>query len=175
MAFKFVLILATVLQFGAALFALRLNRRYRRQSAWLLISAAAMLMAFRRLFTLISYWDRAIDVVWDPTLWAESLATLTVSILFVAGIALIEPLFQEIAQAEEVLQREKQRLEHIVQETEDEFRLARRIQRNLLPDGNPRLPGLDVAGASQAAETLALPALGRIPLGKRCRCRPPDC
>ncbi len=151
MAVKVVLILSVVAQFVAALLALRLNTKYRQLSAWFLISAAALLMTIRRLATLFSIWFADPEQLTHPVLWTASLSTLLTSVLFLAGIALIEPLFGQIAQAQQVLQREKLRLEKAVQASEEELRLAGKIQRHLLPTSAPSVPGLDIAGASTPA------------------------
>ncbi|MDP6722176.1 MAG: PP2C family protein-serine/threonine phosphatase, partial [Pirellulaceae bacterium] len=68
------------------------------------------------------------------------------------GVGLIEPLFIEIAQAEDLLKKEKERLEGVVQENEEELLLARRIQQRLLPEKSPSIPGFDIAGSSSPAE-----------------------
>jgi serine phosphatase RsbU (regulator of sigma subunit) len=75
-----------------------------------------------------------------------------VSILFLGGVALIKPLFEEIAKAEEILKREKQLLQDRVQYTEEELHLARQIQRGLLPKKPPCLEGFEIAGVSWPAE-----------------------
>lgn len=49
------------------------------------------------------------------------------------------------------LQAHGNRLERMVQQTEEQFRLARKIQQKLFPRNPPRLPGLDVAGACRPA------------------------
>ncbi|MCA9247048.1 MAG: fused response regulator/phosphatase [Planctomycetales bacterium] len=47
---------------------------------------------------------------------------------------------------------ERNRLELTIRRTEEEFRIARRIQTSLFPDAAPQAPGLDIAGRSLPAE-----------------------
>ncbi len=153
MAVKFVLILSVVFQLIAAGLALRLNQLYRRRSAWILISAAAIVMTIERLATLASTWGEPFtDSDEAAKFWTVSCIELLVSILLVAGIALIEPLFVELHKAERLLKRDKSRLEQVVQQKEDELRVARQIQENLFPDEPPQIAGYEIAGASKPAE-----------------------
>ncbi|MEQ8787961.1 MAG: PP2C family protein-serine/threonine phosphatase [Pirellulaceae bacterium] len=152
MAFKIVLIAAAAAQFAAAGLALRLNYKYRGNSAWILISAAAILMAIRRGATLVTVWQLNPDVFSNTSLWTECTASLLVSVLFMAGVGLIEPHFIELSRARDVLRREKKQLERVVQQNEDELRIARQVQQNLFPSQPPQLPGLDIWGASHPAE-----------------------
>jgi len=173
MAVRVVLIISVIAQLGAAGLALRLNQLYRRRSAWILISAAAILMTIGRCTTLVTTWSEIpttleTDAVaqYDAamTLWTESCISLLVSILFLAGIALIEPLFVEIRRAEELLKGEKKRLEQVVRHNEDELRLARQIQENLFPREPPKLANFDIAGASLPAEWTSGDYFDYIPL-----------
>ncbi len=152
MPFRFVLISAVVLQVAAALLALRLNWKYRSHSAWLMISAAAWLVAIQQLATLLIVWHTSAKVIYALPLWTACLSALLVSVLMVGGMALIEPLFKELARAQEVLRRENERLEETVQATEDELRMARKIQQDLQPKDAPHLPGLNIAGRSVPAQ-----------------------
>lgn len=152
MAIKFVLAGAFILQLLAAVIALLLNRRYRQRSAWTLISATALVMAFRPLASLVLTWSETPAEVAENYLWTESLASLLTSILFLSGIAMIEPLFKDLARAEDVLRKENKALEKSVAATEDEMLVARAIQSSLLPSKSPQLAGLEIAGSSEPAE-----------------------
>ena len=152
MAFIVALILALVAQTLAALCALRLNWLYYGQRAWLFISGAAILMALLRLVSLLDVWDRPGDVHEDYVLWALTLASLTISLLMLAGMYLIEPLFRQIKQAQELLRRENRQLASAMQATAAEMELARNIQQGLLPQQPPELPAFEFAGASRPAE-----------------------
>ncbi len=100
MAVTIVLGISVLLQFVAAFLAFRLIRITGQRLAWVLIVAAISLMATRlsiSLFRLISG-----DVSHMPDLSAE-LVALVISILMVAGIAWIAPLFLSIKRTKEAL------------------------------------------------------------------------
>ncbi len=152
MAVKVVLFAAFALQLIAALIALLLNRRYRERSAWTLISATAIVMAVRPLASLLLIWNESPQELAQNLLWAESLATLLIAVLFLSGVAMIDPLFKDLAKAEEVLRKEKHELEESVAATEEEMAVAKAIQRALLPSEPPQLAGVQIAGSSEPAE-----------------------
>ncbi|MCC9607313.1 PP2C family protein-serine/threonine phosphatase [Blastopirellula sp. JC732] len=151
-AFKFVLGLAAAFQIVSVLLALRLNAIYRRRFAWLFISGAAVLMAVGMLASLWRVWDLTNSVEFHPALWAESLATLMMAILFFAGIATIEPIFKENEEARKLAERENERLNAAVQHTMEEMMIARQIQQNFLPKSPPEAEGYDLAAISLPAE-----------------------
>ncbi|MFI4874490.1 MAG: PP2C family protein-serine/threonine phosphatase [Blastopirellula sp. JB062] len=151
-AFKFVLGLAAAFQVVSVVLALRLNAIYRRRFAWLFISGAAILMAVGMFASMWRIWDMAINVEHHPALWAESLATLMMAILFFAGIATIEPIFKENEQARKSAEHENERLNAAVQHTLEEMMLAKQIQQNFLPKTPPQADGYDVAAISLPAE-----------------------
>jgi phosphoserine phosphatase RsbU/P len=150
--FKIVLILAFAAHLTAAAMALRLNVRYRIYSAWFFVSAALCVEAILRLTTLCETWmaPPTFDENWVQ--WASAFVSLLSSILLLAGMSFIEPFFKEMAAAQERLQNERHRLETIVNATEEELRLAQRIQRRLLPSEVPRLAQMDVYAQSKPAE-----------------------
>ncbi|MCR9294569.1 MAG: serine/threonine-protein phosphatase [bacterium] len=152
MQFKLALILAFLAQLTAAGLALRLNVRYRIYSAWFFVSAALCVSAILRLITLCQNWidPPTVDENWVE--WASAFAALLSSVLVLAGMSFIEPFFKRMAAAQESLQNERRRLATIVDATEEELRLAQRIQKRLLPAEVPPLPTLDIFGQSDAAE-----------------------
>lgn len=152
MAFKIALILAAIAQLIAAALALRINFRYRIYSAWFLLSAAACVGAILRLTTLSEVWAEAPTFTSDRTLWLSAIASLLASILLLGGMSLIEPFFIRISEAEKALRQEHRQLTTFVRETEEELKLAQRIQRRLLPASALELPHVDIFGQSQAAE-----------------------
>lgn len=152
MAFKTALILAAIAQLLAAGLALRINFRYRIYSAWFLLSAAASVGAILRLTTLSEVWTENPTLLTDRTLWLSAIASLLASILLLGGMALIEPFFVRISEAEKTLRQEHGKLATIVRATEEELKLAQRIQKRLLPSNDVRLPHVDVHGQSLAAE-----------------------
>lgn len=151
MAFKIALLLALAAQLTAAILALRLNFRYRIYSAWFFVSASAGVAAILRLATLVETWmdPPTFDSNWVQ--WASAFASLMASILFLAGMSFIEPFFKHMAASQAILQSERAQLESFVKETEEELRLAQRIQRQFLPSSVPQLPCLEIYGQSDPA------------------------
>ena len=125
MSVKIVLILAISAQLTAAFLALRLNQRYRRHSAWILISGAAAGLSVLEFAVLLIVWGTDDTILDAFPLWTACLSALLVSILFVGGVWLIEPLFVSLAEAERLMQQENLRLERVVQQTEAELELLR--------------------------------------------------
>jgi sigma-B regulation protein RsbU (phosphoserine phosphatase) len=153
MVYKIVLILAIIAQVLAAGLSLRLNVKYRWNSAWFLISASAILIALQQIAVVVLLSQEGVDIedlklLNVVPMWTAVLAALMMSVFFLGGVALIQPLFLQMARAQSLLKQEKLALENVVRETEDELRLARAIQQNLLPKESPNVPGFDIAGAS---------------------------
>jgi two-component system, NtrC family, sensor kinase len=96
----FILILSILLQFTAALLALRLVWVTKRTPAWVLIALAIFLMALRRGLTLYQMLSWESPTPLDQT---AELVALAVSILMVAGVAGIAPLFHSVKKSEEEL------------------------------------------------------------------------
>ena len=107
MAVTLVLAVSVLLQFSAAILALRLIRVTGRRTAWALIAAAVFLMAVRRFITLFRLLSG--DLTQPPDLTAE-LVALVISVLMVAGVARIAPLFHAVRQSEEALRGSQERL-----------------------------------------------------------------
>ncbi len=99
----FILILSILLQFTAAFLALRLVWVTKKTPAWVLIASAICLMALRRGLTLyqLLFWESP-----TPLEQTTELVALAVSILMVAGVASIAPLFRSIKRSEEMLRRQ---------------------------------------------------------------------
>ncbi|MDI6854311.1 MAG: GAF domain-containing protein [Deltaproteobacteria bacterium] len=112
MDIQIILLLSVFLQLTAAVLALRLIFVTKRTPAWLFIAGAIVLMALRRGVTLyeIVFWG-------SPTpldLTAELIA-LIISVLMVAGIAWIAPLFRAMRNSEGALRLNESRLEALWQ------------------------------------------------------------
>lgn len=99
-----VLSISVLLQFIAAILALRLIRVIEKSGAWLLIATAIMLMGFRRAITLFRLISG--DLMHRPDLAAE-LVALAISVLMMLGIAWIAPLFRTIGESEKKVQHSK--------------------------------------------------------------------
>ena len=164
MAFKVVFIGSILAQLVATFLCLRINARYRRYSAWLLISASSVLLAIMQFAVLLIFWetdgplqaDGQLQIGISASRWMSCLITLMasapmVSVLFLGGVALIEPLFIGAAKAESLLKKEKKELESVVRATDAELRLAQQIQQRLLPRTSPNIPGFDISGRCIAA------------------------
>jgi len=105
--------LATLVQLVAAFLALRLIRITGVRTAWVLISVALCLMALRRAVTL---WRLSTGNPPEyPNLADESVA-LAISLVMLAGVSWIPPLFQTIKSSEEALRKSKDELEARVAE-----------------------------------------------------------
>ncbi len=112
---------SALVQFAAAFFALRLIRVTGGRAAWVLIAAAFCFMALRRLISLMSMWTGALPQPLD--LWEETVALAT-SLLMLAGVIYISPLFFGIKQTAAALQESKENLEVQVAERTNELREA---------------------------------------------------
>ncbi len=104
----FMLIISIILQLTAALLALRLIALTGRRVAWIIIATGLCLMALRRGITLyqIFFWKAAMPM--DQT---AELVALVISVLMLAGMAWIAPLFRSIKGSEKALRLNESRLE----------------------------------------------------------------
>lgn len=100
--------ISIILQFVAALLALRLIRITGRWTGWSLIAAAITLMAVRRSITLFYHLTNG-----GPSdLYTESIpltVSMIISVLMAAGIAAITPLFVSMKESEEALRQNEER------------------------------------------------------------------
>ncbi len=99
------------LQFVAAALALRPIRITGGRWAWSLIATAVALMAVRRSITLTRVLTDHGSL--KPDLWAE-LAALVISILMVAGLTAVGPLFESIKRSQEAREASQQRFRNLV-------------------------------------------------------------
>jgi signal transduction histidine kinase len=113
MSITVILVISVLLQFATAFLALRLIRVTGRRMAWVLIAAALFLMAIRRCITLVQ--AEFLGVPYTTSLSAE-LVALAVSILMLAGVIWIRPLFLSLKRSEEALRKAHDELEMRVQE-----------------------------------------------------------
>jgi light-regulated signal transduction histidine kinase (bacteriophytochrome) len=118
-----VLLVSLFLQLSALVLALRLISLTGRRRAWLLIAAAIGLMALRRAITLFRVLSG--DEARPPDATVEWVA-LAISILMVAGIALIQPVFGHVKPAEEQARRLNVELEARVRARTAELESAAR-------------------------------------------------
>ncbi|MCK4340867.1 MAG: PAS domain S-box protein [Phycisphaerae bacterium] len=105
-----VLVISILLQFAAAVLALRLIRITGRRAAWALIAAAILLMAIRRSITL---YHVVVEGSPHPADLATELVALVISILMVSGIVWIGPLFHSFKRSEEALRKSEERFQQV--------------------------------------------------------------
>lgn len=111
--------ISLLLQFAAAFCAFRLIRVTGFQIAWVLISSAFCVMAIRRVIVLAQL--LAGEVPHSREL-ATELVGLVISILMLAGVLFIGPLFRTIKAAEAALRQSRDELEGLVAERTEELR-----------------------------------------------------
>ena len=114
LGFVLIVVISLVLQVAATLLAMRLIRFTGTSRAWIMIAAAMLAAAIRRLLVLGS-------VLLDPSIASlkavenESFSLL-ITILLLAGIASIAPLLRTIQRAKETVQRARDQLESDVRQ-----------------------------------------------------------
>ncbi|MGO9572480.1 MAG: PAS domain S-box protein [Desulfomonilaceae bacterium] len=114
-----VLVLAVLVQAGAAFLSLRLIPLTGKHLAWLSISAALLLMSLRRSISL--YWFPAQGLL-DMAYVSEGFIAFATSILMFVGIHAIRPVFQGIRDSRDRLQeevRERKRAEESLRQSEE--------------------------------------------------------
>jgi PAS domain S-box-containing protein len=113
MGITIILVISILLQFTAAILALRLIWVTGRRAAWVLIASALVLMAFRRCITLF---QNGFTGVTNATTLEAELVALVISILMLSGVIWIAPLFISLKRSEETLREARDELEIRVQE-----------------------------------------------------------
>lgn len=96
--------LATALQLLAVILALRLIQLTGKAKAWLVFSAAFMLMGVRRVTELLEHYNVMPSGIAITNL--NDIIALTISILVVFGVYLISEIFEERKQARQKLQQQ---------------------------------------------------------------------
>jgi PAS domain S-box-containing protein len=129
MDITFILVISILIQFAAAILALRLIRVTGKRTAWVLIATALFFMAIRRCITLFQ--AEFLGVPYTTSMSAE-LVALVISILMLNGVIWIAPLFLSLKRSEEALRKARDELEMRVQErtlslTETNQRLEQEI------------------------------------------------
>jgi signal transduction histidine kinase/CheY-like chemotaxis protein len=100
-----VLGISVLLQFTAVFLALKLISVTKRHTAWMLIAVAFLLIAIRQCLTLFHLISG--DLFHSPNL-SDELVTVAISVIMVAGIASVRPLFLSIKRSEEELMKAKE-------------------------------------------------------------------
>lgn len=142
MNIHFILAFSVLLQFIAAILALRLIRITKRTTAWIFISTAIFFMIFRRGFDLFfMLYGKSIYSPETEDLISESIAFAT-SFLLMIGTAKISPLFMSIKRSEELAER------------------LRRENELILNSAGEGIVGLDLAGNHKFINPSAAEMLG---------------
>ncbi|GMT42786.1 MAG: hypothetical protein IEMM0002_1197 [bacterium] len=111
-----VLTVSVALQFTAAYMSLKLIRVTGKQTVWALIAGTIFLMAVRQCITL--YGLISGDMAHPPDISAE-LAALVISVLMVAGIAMIAPLFRSIVGSEKAMRISEEKYRSLFESSRD--------------------------------------------------------
>jgi two-component system, cell cycle sensor histidine kinase and response regulator CckA len=106
---EYILFISVLLQVVAAVLALRLMRFTELRAAWILIAVGLVLMAVGRIIDILPFF--AIKITPDIK-WLNEWVDVFISIVMLAGVALIAPLFYSIRQSENALR-----------EAEEQYRL----------------------------------------------------
>jgi PAS domain S-box-containing protein len=155
MSVTVILVISILLQFTTAFLALRLIRVTGRRTAWVLIAAALFLMAIRRCITL--FHAEFLGVPYTTSMPAE-LVALAISMLMLAGVVWIAPLFLSLKRSEEALRKARDELGKRVQErtaslTEANQRLKREIRERKKAEEALRETEKDLNRAQAVAHT----------------------
>lgn len=121
MVIMLVLLMSVILQFAAAVLALRLIHVTGRRIAWILIAVAVFLMAVRRSITLYRLLNDDLFLPPDPT---AELVALAISILLVAGIGSISPLFLALRRSTQALRHSEAQYRTLVEQASDGIFIA---------------------------------------------------
>lgn len=113
--------ISALLLFAAAFFAFRLIRVTGFQIAWVLISSAFCVMAIRRVIVLAQLVAKEVPHSYEL---AAEVVGLVISILMLAGVLSIGPLFRTIQAAQAALRQSRDELEGLVAERTEDLKAA---------------------------------------------------
>ena len=113
--------ISALLQFAAAFFAFRLIRVTGFRIAWVLIASAFCVMAIRRVIVLAQLVAREVPPSYELT---SEVVGLVISIMMLAGVLSIGPLFRTIKAAEAALRQSRDELEGLVAERTEALKAA---------------------------------------------------
>jgi len=123
---KITLVISIILQFVAAVAAIRLTRVTKYNLSWILITAGFLLMAILRIFELMPVLDEKIPI--DMSLVYTWVGLFT-SLLFSIGVLLIRRIFNFIKRVEQTRRESEKRIINAIIQTEEKER--RRFAKDL--------------------------------------------
>ena len=148
MLIKIALILSVVLQFIAAIIALTLVKRTRTNVAWWLISIGFLLMAFRRLFEVLTVFDSSSKLI---TGMLSSWTGVLISVIMLASLLFIKRIFNVQKQVDELRKQNEAKILAAIIETEEN---ERQFFAKELHDGlGPLLSSVKMAISASASNT----------------------
>jgi signal transduction histidine kinase len=148
MLIKIALILSVVLQFIAAIIALTLVKRTRTNVAWWLISIGFLLMAFRRVFEVLTVFDSPSKLI---TGMLSSWTGVLISIIMLISLIFIKRIFNVQKQVDELRKQNESKILAAIIETEEN---ERQFFAKELHDGlGPLLSSVKMAISASASNT----------------------
>ncbi len=119
MLIKIALILSVILQFLAAFIALTLVKRTKTNIAWWLISTGFLLMAFRRLFEVLTVFDSSSRLL---TGMLSSWTGVFISVIMLTSLLFIKRIFNIQKQVDELRKQNEVKIMAAIIETEEKER-----------------------------------------------------
>lgn len=129
---KFALLLSMIFQLGAAVYAISLIRRTRYNISWILISAAFVFMAVRRLFDFsLLFWENNLFSREELNSWIG----VFISVFMFLGVIFIRKIFNLNDKIEQLRKENEQQVLSAIIKTEDKARqtFARELHDGLGP------------------------------------------
>lgn len=119
MLIKIALILSVIIQFCTAIIALTLVKRTRTNVAWWLISIGFLLMAFRRVFEILTVFDSSSKLI---TGMLSSWTGVLISIIMLLSLLFIKRIFNVQKQVDELRKQNEVKILSAIIETEENER-----------------------------------------------------